>query len=78
MGAMVVMMADETKSLDLGGTRNKKPACQCRKHRLDPWVGKIPWRMAWKPTPAFLPGESHGQKSLVGYSLYGMQIVRHN
>ena len=45
MGGMVVM-AGETKLLDLGGTRNKKPACQCRKHRLDPWVGKIPWRMA--------------------------------
>ena len=35
---------------------------------FDPWVGKVPWRRAWQPTPAFLPGESHGQKSLVGYS----------
>ena len=34
----------------------------------DPWVGKIPWRRAWQPTPVFLPGESHGQRSLVGYS----------
>ena len=33
-----------------------------------PWVGKIPWRRAWQPTPVFLPGESHGQGSLVGYS----------
>ena len=32
------------------------------------WVGKIPWRTAWQPTSAFLPGESHGQRSLVGYS----------
>ena len=32
----------------------------------DPWVGKIPWRRAWQPSPVFLPGESHGQKSLVG------------
>ena len=32
------------------------------------WVGKIPWRRAWQPTPVFLPGESHGQRSLVGYS----------
>ena len=32
-----------------------------------PWVGKIPWRRAWQPTPVFLPGESHGQRSLVGY-----------
>ena len=33
-----------------------------------PWVGKIPWRKKWQPTPVFLPGESHGQRSLVGYS----------
>ena len=38
---------------------------------LDPWVGKIPWRRAWQPTPVFLPGESHGQRSLVGYSPWG-------
>ena len=33
-----------------------------------PWVGKIPWRRAWQPTPVFLPGESHGQRNLAGYS----------
>ena len=32
------------------------------------WVSKIPWRREWQPTPTFLPGELHGQKSLVGYS----------
>ena len=37
----------------------------------DPWVGKIPWRRKWQPTPAFLPGESHGGRSLVGYSPRG-------
>ena len=36
--------------------------------RFDPWVRKIPWRMAWQPTPVFLPGESHGQKNPEGYS----------
>ena len=44
---------------------------QCRKlkrHRFNPWVGKIPWRMTWQPTPVFFPGEFHGQKSLAGYS----------
>ena len=46
----------------------KEPACQCRRHRFDSWVWKIPWRRKWQPTPVFLPGESHGQKSLVGYS----------
>ena len=35
---------------------------------FDPWVRKIPWRRKWQPTPVFLPGESHGQRSLVGYS----------
>ena len=38
---------------------------------LHPWVRKIPWRRKWEPTPVFLPGESHGQKSLVGYSPWG-------
>ena len=32
------------------------------------WVGTVPWRRAWQPTPVFLPGESHGQRSLAGYS----------
>ena len=35
--------------------------------RFNPWVGKIPWRRKWQPTPIFLPGESHGWRSLVGY-----------
>ena len=43
-------------------------ACQCRRHGFDPCVGKTPCRRAWQPTPVFLPGESHGQRSLVGYS----------
>ena len=36
--------------------------------RFDSCVGKIPWRQAWQPIPVFFPGESHGQRSLVGYS----------
>ena len=50
---------------------SKDSACQgriCRRHGFDPWVGKIPWRRKWQPTPVFLPGESHRRKSLVGYS----------
>ena len=35
------------------------------------WVGKIPWRRGWQPSPIFLPGESHGQRSLVGYRPWG-------
>ena len=37
----------------------------------DPWVGEIPWRREWQPTPVFLPGKSHGQRSLEGYSPWG-------
>ena len=44
---------------------------QCGRHRFDPWAGKIPWRRKWQPTPVFMPGESHGQKSLAGYSPWG-------
>ena len=54
-----------------GGPGGKELACQCRRHkrhRFNPWVGKIPWRRAWQPTPVFLPGELHGQRSLVGYN----------
>ena len=39
--------------------------------QLDPWVRKIRWRRKWQPIPVFLPGESHGQRSLVGYSPWG-------
>jgi len=57
-----------------GGASGKELACQCRRHkrlRFNPWVGKIPWKRAWQPTPVFLAGESHGQRGLAGYSLWG-------
>ena len=38
-----------------------------KRYRFDPWVGKIPCRRAWQPTPEFLPGESHGQGRLAGF-----------
>ena len=48
------------------------PQCRkCRRHRFDPWVGKIPWRRKWQPTAVFLPGKFHGQWHLVGYSPWG-------
>ena len=37
------------------------------RRRFDPWIRKIPWRRAQQPTPAFLPGEFHGKRSLAGY-----------
>ena len=51
--------------------KKKKSACQCRRGGFNPWVGKIPWRKKWQPTPVFLPGEFHGQRSLLGYSSWG-------
>ena len=42
-----------------------------RETGFDPWVGKIPWRRKWQPTPVLSPGESLGQRSLVGYSPQG-------
>ena len=52
----------------------KESACQCRRWRrlsFDPWVRKIPWSRRRQVTPVFLPGKSHGQGSLAGYSLWG-------
>ena len=43
--------------------------------RVQSWVRKIPWRRAWQPTPVFLPGESHGQRSLVGYRPQGHRVI---
>ena len=57
-----------------GGTSGEEPSCQCRRlKRLGflPLIRKTPWRRAWQPTPAFLPRESHGQRSLVGYGPKG-------
>ena len=57
-----------------GGASGKEPTCQCRRQkrcRFNSWVGKIPWRRKWQPTPVFLPEKSDGQRSLVGYNLWG-------
>ena len=51
--------------------RGQSVCLQCRRPTFDPWVGKIPWRRKWQPTPVFLPGEVHGQRSLVGHSPWG-------
>ena len=58
LGASHVVLAVKKLSANAGDMRLK----------FDPWVGKIPWRRAWQPTPVFLPGESHRQRSLTGYS----------
>ena len=63
------------------GASGKESACQCRRHkrcRFDPCVGKIPWRRKLQPTPVFLSGKSHGQRSLVGYSPWGYKELDMN
>ena len=60
-----------------GGTSGKEPACQCRrcKERQVWSLGQEdPWRREWQPTPVFLSGESHEQRSLVGYSPWGHKV----
>ena len=54
-----------------GGTSGKESICQWRRHGFNSWVGKIPWRRAWQPTPVFLSGESQGKRSLMGSSPQG-------
>ena len=58
--------------------RGKELVCQCRRHRFNPWVGKIPWRRKRQLTPLFLPRKCHGQRSLAGYSPWGHERVRLN
>ena len=70
-------------SLVLGLPRwysGRESGCQYRTHRrpwFESWVRKIPWRRTWQPTPVFLPGKFHGQRSLAGYSSQGHR-VRHD
>ena len=54
----------------------KESACQCRRCGFNPWVRRIPWRRKWQPTLVFLPGKSHRQRNLVGYTVHGVQKVR--
>ena len=60
-----------------GGVNGEESTHQCRRHKIggyDPWVRRIPWRREWQPTPVFLPGESHGQRTLVGCSPRGHKV----
>ena len=80
--SFVILVLSKSESLTLpeyavgfpGGASGKEPACQCGRHKsrgCGRSVRKIPWRRAWQPTPGLLPGESHGQRSLAGYSSQG-------
>ena len=64
-----------SKGLPFSG---KESSCQCKRHRFDPWVHKIPWRREWQPAPVFLPRKSHGQRNLAGYSPGHCKRAGHN
>ena len=49
-----------------------------KRYGFNPWVKKIPWRREWQPTPVSLPGESHDEWSLAGYSLKDCKKVGHD
>ena len=64
-----------------GGASGKEPACQCKRCKrqgFDPWVGKIPWRRSWQPTPVFLPGESPWTEEPGGLQSIGLQRIGHD
>ena len=70
-------MRDKHCEMNRASQGAQKSTCQCRRLRrcgFHPWVGKIPWRRAWQPSPVFLPGESPGQRSLVGCSPWGLKV----
>ena len=75
-GLVMATVIQQTKRHIYSGLKHlvvKGPTCQsrCKRHRFDPWVGKIPWRREWLPTAVSMPGESHGRRSLVGYRPWG-------
>ena len=69
---MLELMTNFFLILDFSGGSDCKVSClQCGRPGFDPWVRKILWRREWQPTPVLLPGKSHGQRSIVGYSPQG-------
>jgi len=67
--------------LIMGFPSGSEPTCQsrrCRRCRYDLWVRKIPWRRKWQTPSVFLPGKSHGQRSLAGCRPPGCGRVRHD
>ena len=62
-------------SISKASTSNAGDCLRCRRSGFNPWVRKIPCRRAWQPTPVFLSGESHGQRSLAGCGPQGYEEV---
>ena len=74
-----VLTADSTVLYELPWwLSSKESACNAEDVGSNPGSGRFPWRRAWQPTPVFLPGKPHGQRSLADYSARSHQRVRHN
>ena len=69
-----ILMISSRASWWLSGKESTCRSSRCRRRGFDPWVGKVPWRRKWQPTPVFLPGEFHGQRSLADHSPRGCRI----
>ena len=75
-GCLGLIQPKNSEACFPGGASGKEPICQCRRltrHGFNPWVRKIPWKRKWKPTSVILPGESHGQRSLMSYRPWGLK-----
>ena len=68
---LISALQQHESAVSIAQTVKNLPAMQ--RPGCDPWVGKLLWRREWQSTPVFLPKESHGQRSLAGYSLWGRQ-----
>ena len=59
-------------------TNSPANAGDVKKIGFDPWIGTIPWRKKWQPTPVLLPEKSHGQRNLMGYGPTGHKRFGHD
>ena len=76
LSAWTVWLTDCEQRGFPGGAGGKQPVCQCgrqKRCRFDSWVQTVPWRRAWQPTPALLPGESLGRRCLAGFDPLGLK-----
>ena len=62
----------------MDGSVVKNPPANAGDAGSIPGLGRSPWRRKWQPTPVFLPGKSHGQKTVTGCSPWGHKRIQHN
>ena len=65
---LVINLSLEASQMVLVVKNPSAIAGKCKRCGFDPWIGKIPWKRKWQPTPIFLPEKSYGQRGLAGYS----------